>query len=108
MGKTLCTYGWVSMIILKGVEKGQVFLRYSNTATDKGSFLTTTRFSSPSAAVEGLYLAPYGNTAQYVQKVTTTQRTMVLQGGVANGGAGVNQTLMINREAFKIFKGTTY
>ncbi|MEI7038076.1 hypothetical protein [Fulvimonas yonginensis] len=90
------------------VRPGEDFLRYTDVADSKGSFLTKTQFANPADAVEGLYLGPYGNGATLMQPVTSTGRSIVLEGGVANGAPGVQQTVIVNRGAFQIGSGTGY
>lgn len=90
------------------VEPGETFLRYTDVASSRGSFLTTTQFASPSEAVEGLYLGPYGNNASLVQPITASGRSIVLEGGIQNGGVGVRQTLIIDRGAFQFGEGRGY
>jgi hypothetical protein len=90
------------------VEPGESFLRYTDTANSRGSFLTTTRFTSPADAVQGLYLSPYGNNASLLQSVSAIDRSIVLEGGVANGANGVQQTLVIDRSAFQYGAGGSY
>jgi hypothetical protein len=90
------------------VEPGETFLRYTDVASSRGSFLTTTQFASPAEAVEGLYLGPYGNNASLVQPVTASGRNIVLEGGIQNGGVGVRQTLIIDRGAFQFGEGRGY
>jgi hypothetical protein len=92
-------------ITVRLVRPGENFLRYTDVADSKGSFLTTTQFANPSEEVDGLYLGPYGNGATLVQPVTSVGRSIVLEGGVANGGAGIQQTLIVNRNAFEIGLG---
>ena len=58
--------------------------------------------------MQGLYLGPYGNSATFIQDVTAGSRTIVLEGGVRNGGVGVRQTLIINRDAFQFGKAAGY
>lgn len=82
------------------VRPGEDFLRYTGNPTSTGSFLTKSRFSNPASAVDGLYLSPYGNPATYVQTVTSSGRSIVLEGAIKNGGSGVGQTVIHNRGAF--------
>ena len=90
------------------VRPGEDFHRYTDTANSTGSFLTKTQFTNPAAAVDGLYLGPYGNTASLAQPVTSVGRSIVLEGGIANGGAGIQQSLVINRNAFQFGTGVRY
>ena len=90
------------------VRLGEDFLRYTDIADSKGSFLTKTIFPSPAAAVDGLYLGPYGNNASLMQPVTSSSRNIMFEGGVANGGAGVQQSPIINRGAFHIGRSVGY
>jgi hypothetical protein len=55
-----------------------------------------------------LNLAPWGNNASLVQQVTATGRSIVLEGGVANGTTGVKQTILVNKSAFNFGTGTGY
>ena len=84
------------------------FLRYTDAAKSTGSFVTKTPFANPAAAIDGLYLGPYGNGASLMQLVTSTARSIVLEGGVANGGAGVRQSVIVNRGAFQFGTGVGY
>lgn len=59
-------------------------------------------------AVTGLNLGPYGNTASRFQVVTSINRSIVLEAGVRNGGAGVRQTLVSQKSAFSFGPGSTY
>ena len=88
------------------VSPGENFLRYTDVATSKGSFLTKSVFGSPVEAVEGLYLKPYGNSASLLQDVTASGRSIILEGGVANGSA--QQSLIVNRNAFQFGTGTGF
>jgi hypothetical protein len=90
------------------VRSGEDFFRYTDVPQSTGSFLTKTQFANPTSAVEGLYLGPYGNSATFVQSVGSTGRSIVLEGGVANGGAGVKQTLVVNRGVFQYGTGVRY
>jgi len=90
------------------VRSGEDFSRYTDVPQSTGSFLTKTQFANPAAAVDGLYLGPYGNGATLVQSVSSTGRSIVLEGGVANGGAGIRQTLVVNRGAFQFGTGVRY
>jgi hypothetical protein len=90
------------------VNEGDGFLRYTDVADSKGSFLTNQLFSSPSDAVDALALGDYGNNATLVQNVTANYGTMVLQGGIRGGAAGVQQTLIIDRGAFSFSTGAPY
>jgi RHS repeat-associated protein len=88
------------------VSPGESFLRYTDVATSKGSFLTKSVFGSPAEAVEGLYLKPYGNSASLLQDVSASGRSIILEGGVANGSA--QQSLIVNRNAFQFGTGTGF
>ncbi|HLO65321.1 MAG TPA: filamentous hemagglutinin N-terminal domain-containing protein [Azonexus sp.] len=90
------------------VRSGEDFVRYTDVATSKGSFLTKTIFDNPPAAIDGLYLAPYGNGASLMQPVTSTGRSIVLEGAVANGKVGVRQSVIVNRDAFYFGTGKGY
>ncbi len=83
------------------VRSSEDFLRYTGSPTSTGSFLTKTRFADPTSAIEGLHLSPYGNPAAYVQKVTSSGRSIVFEGAIKNGGIGISQTVIHNRGAFK-------
>jgi hypothetical protein len=89
------------------VRPGETFLRYTDSPTSGGSFLTQTQFANPAAAVDGLYLGPFGNGATYVQTVTATEKTLVLEGAIANGGNGVGQ-VVVNPKAFQFGTGVRY
>ena len=96
-------------ITVREIAKGESFLRYTDVADSKGSFLTNQSFSSPGAAIDALYLKPYGNQAQLAQNVIAIQPTTVLQGSVAHGvPPGTVQTLMLDRTAFSIGKGVPF
>lgn len=95
-------------ITTRTVDPGESFLRYTDSANSTGSFLTTTQFANPSAAVDGLYLAPYGNGASLVQPVTSIASSPVLEGGILNGAPGVQQTVIANRGAFYFGTGVGY
>jgi len=90
------------------VRPGEEFLRYTDYSNSTGSFLTKTEFPNPPTAAEGLYLKPYNNNANYVQVVTSNGRTIVLEGGIAKGAAGVRQTVVPNRSLFNYQEGRTY
>lgn len=90
------------------VRPGEDFLRYTGNPNSTGSFLTKTRFGSPGSAVDGLYLGPYGNPATYVQTVTSSGRSIVLEGAIKNGGAGVGQTVIHNRGEFTFGPGVGF
>jgi len=93
-------------ITLRPVEKGETFLRYCDDPSGRGSFLTETKYDSPKEAIEGLHLEPYGNTAKSVQKVTATDDTFVLQGGVKNGNPpGAIQSVITDRSKFMFSTG---
>ncbi len=95
-------------ITSRAVQKGETFIRYSDQIGDKGSFMTKSTFSTPQSAIDALYLSPYGNSATFIQTVTATKSSIVLEGGVAYGGKGINQALMTNRDAFSISAGTKF
>jgi hypothetical protein len=95
-------------LTVRNANPGETFFRYSDVANSKGSFLTKSTFSTPEEAADGLYLGPYGNAATLRQTVTATQLTQVVEGGVANGGPGVQQTLIINRNDFQFDPGAPY
>jgi hypothetical protein len=90
------------------VSKGEQWLRYTDEAEKAGRYLTKTRFANSSSAVEGLFLKPYGNNATLVQDVVSIRRSIVLEGGVANGGSGISQTFITNRQAFSFGLGYPY
>ena len=90
------------------VSPGENFVRYTDVADSQGSFLTKTIFPDPAAAVNGLYLGPYGNNASLMQPVTATGRSIILEGGIANGTPGVQQSLIVNRGAFQFGTGLGY
>ncbi len=74
----------------------------------EGSFVTQKVYSSPSIAVEALYLKPYGNTATYMQIVTAQKATIVLEGGVYQGAASARQSFLVDLGAFKFGEGVKY
>ncbi|HEY0199051.1 MAG TPA: putative Ig domain-containing protein [Rhodanobacter sp.] len=90
------------------VRPNEDFLRYFDAPKDQGSFLTKTVFDSPSSAVDGLNLGPYGNKADLVQTVTSKGRTIILEAGVKNGGADVRQFLIHDRSVFEFSPGRNY
>jgi hypothetical protein len=94
-------------ITVRTVKPGEQFIRYGD-KDGPGSFLTKNKFATPEEAVEGLYLKPYGNTASRAQVVTATEECVVLEGAVANGAPGVQQTLITNRGAFEFGAGQAY
>jgi hypothetical protein len=65
-----------------------------------GSFLTKTAYSSPANAVSALHLEDYNNLGTLVQRVTDTQDTYVLEGGVAGSPVGAYQAFTIDQGAF--------
>ena len=83
-------------------------MHHTDVADSQGSFLTKTIFPDPAAAVNGLYLGPYGNNASLMQPVTATGRSIILEGGIANGTPGVQQSLIVNRGAFQFGTGLGY
>lgn len=89
-------------------DTGEGFFRYTDVADSEGNFLTQTQFSNPPEAVDGLYLAPYGNGASLMQPVTALTQSPVLEGGILNGAPGVQQTLIVNRSAFHFGTGVGY
>lgn len=91
------------------VRSNEGWLRYTDVASSKGSFLTKTQFSTPGEAVRGLYLLPeFSNSATLVQEVNSTGRSVVLEGAVKNGGVGVRQTFVIDRNKFYFGIGGGY
>ncbi len=90
------------------VAPGESFLRYTDVANSKGSFLTNVRFSNSASAVDGLYLGPYGNGASLLQPVSASGRSIILEGRIANGGRGVTQSLIIDRGAFTFGTGAGF
>ena len=85
------------------------WLRYTDVADSNGRFLTKTQFSTPSEAVRDLYLLPeFNNRATLVQGVSSTGRSIVLEGAVKNGGAGIKQTLVVDLEKFYFGTGKEY
>lgn len=90
------------------VRPNEDFLRYFDAPKEQGSFLTKTAFDSPSSAITGLNLAPFGNNASLVQPVTSTGRTILLEAGIKNGGNGVRQFLIYDRSVFKFGTGVSY
>jgi hypothetical protein len=90
------------------VRPGEDFFRYTDAPESTGSFLTKTQFANPPAAVDGLYLGPYGNNATFVQSVGSTGRSIVLEGNIANGGVGIRQSVVVNRDTFQFGTGVRY
>jgi len=91
------------------VRSNEDWLRYTDVANSKGSFLTKTQFATPDEAVRGLYLLPeFNNNATLVQGVSSTGRSIVLEGAVKNGGPGIRQTLVIDRDKFYFGTGKGY
>ena len=90
------------------VSPGENFVRYTDVADSQGNFLTKTIFPDPTTAVNDLYLGPYGNNASLMQPVTATGRSIILEGGIANGAPGVQQSLIVNRGAFQFGTGLGY
>lgn len=95
-------------ISVRLVPKGEQWLRYTDEAASAGRYLTKTRFTDSSSAVEGLFLKPYGNNATIIQDVVSVRRSFVLEGGVANGGSGISQTFVTNRQTFSFGLGYPY
>ena len=89
-------------------ESGEGLLRYTDLGSSRGSFLTTTQFGTSAEAVEGLHLEPWGNGASFVQEVTTSGRSIVLEGAIRNGGSGIRQTLIVDRSVFEFGIGKGY
>jgi hypothetical protein len=88
---------------------GEAGYRYTDIADSQGNFLTQSEFATPPDAVSGLYLRPeYQNNATLRQTVTATGRSIVLEGAVRNGGPGVQQTVVINRNTFNYGTGVGY
>ena len=90
------------------VQKGESFMRYSSQAGGKGSFVTQKAYSSPSAAVDALYLKPYGNTATHMQRVTAQRTSIVFEGGIYKGASGARQSFLVDQGAFKFGSGVKY
>ncbi|NNN21349.1 MAG: hypothetical protein HKL80_05020 [Acidimicrobiales bacterium] len=61
----------------------------------------------PKEAVKSLEL-PSGNNAAYRQVVTAIAPTTVLEGGIAGGGEGITQTLVLDQNAFYFGTGAPY
>jgi hypothetical protein len=89
-------------------QPGENFKRYANDSNGRGGFLSREIFSSPTEAVEALYLKPYDNKAIYRQPVSVAKPTIVIEGGIKNGRPGNRQTLVIDREAFDYGVGVKY
>jgi hypothetical protein len=93
-------------ISLRQVDEGEQFLRYTDDAASPGgSFLTESEFGDSAEAADALYTRPYGNNASFQQLAVANQSTYVLQGGIANGAAGVQQIIVLNRSAFTFSAG---
>lgn len=90
------------------VRPGEDFVRYFDEPFSTGNFLGKTRFSSPSEAVDALALRGFPNKATSVQPVTSTGRTIVLEGGIRGGQTGVRQTVIHNQNAFFFGPGVRY
>ncbi len=90
------------------MTKGRNLVRYANEAGSKGRFLTERLYPTSSDAIGELCLQPYGNFAVVRQIVTATRPSIVLQGGVAQGGARATQTLITNFNGFKYGLGATF
>lgn len=99
---------FVGPITARAVQSGETFLRYTDAADGTGTFLTKQVFANPADAVRSLCLAPYGNQATLVQTVMASSPSVVLEGGVANGAAGVQQTVLMDRSAFQFGTGVKY
>jgi hypothetical protein len=90
------------------VQKGESFIRYSSQAGGQGSFVTQKVYSSPGAAVDALYLKPFGNTATYMQRVTAQRNSIVFEGGIYNGASGARQSFLVDQGAFTFGSGVRY
>ena len=90
------------------MRQGEVSLRYTGNPNSTGNFLTKTLFDSPASAIDGLYLAPYGNSANYLQSVTALRSNIVFEGAVKNGAPQVDQILIHTQGAFKFNTGQGY
>ncbi|MGY1490797.1 hypothetical protein ACW4YW_15430, partial [Methylobacillus pratensis] len=91
------------------IRSGEDWSRYTDVANSKGNFLTKAQFSTPDEAVKGLYLLPeFNNNATLVQRVSSTSRSIVLEGAVKNGGNGIKQTLIIDLDKFYFGTGKGY
>ena len=90
------------------VRPGEDFVRYFDEPFSTGSFLGKTRFSSSNEAIDALALEGFPNLATSVQRVTSTGRTIVFEGGIKGGGPGVIQTVIPNQNAFFFGPGVGY
>ena len=93
-------------IAARTVEAGEQFFRFTGRSGTTGNFLTTTNFSTPAEAIEGLNLAPFGNPAGVRQIVVANGRSLVFEGQVAGGSAG--QTLILDKGAFRFGLGVKF
>lgn len=89
---------------------GESYLRYFDGESGEGNFVTRNEFFSPVDARGGLNLDPdlTANLATSQQAVTSTQRSIVFEGGVRDGGFGVRQTLITDRMKFLFGPGYRY
>jgi RHS repeat-associated protein len=103
--KALSFSGPVNVSVM---QKGRKLLRYTGEPTSKGHFFTDAMYSTSRDAVTNLNLAPWRNPATFRQPVTSAQRTIALEGGVANGGADATQTFVQNWDALMFEMGKTF
>jgi hypothetical protein len=95
-------------ISVRFAPKGEGWFRYTDRAASQGDFLAKTRFANSEAAVANLHLEKYNNFASLRQDVTSIKRSLVLEGGIKNGGTDITQTLITNRKAFTFGLGQPY
>jgi len=101
-------FGFGNPIQARETRVGERFLRYTSDPSDKGSFLTRTRFDNPAQARDALALHGFPNRATHVQEVTVVHPSLVLEGGIADGGDGIVQTVLTDSDAFEFSKGVPY
>ena len=89
---------------------GEQNLRYFDGAEGSGNFLTRSEFFSPVDARKALNLDPAltPNLARSRQVVTTTERNIVFEGLVREGGLGIRQTVITDKNKFQFGPGYRY
>lgn len=90
------------------VRPGEDFVRHFDEPFSTGNFLGKTRFASPGEAVDALALRGFPHRATSVQPLTSTGRTIVLEGNIKGGGTGVGQTVIYDQNAFFFGPGVRY
>jgi hypothetical protein len=94
-------------LTVRRATPGEQFLRYSNFADDRGSFLSNARFNHPSDAILELVLNPSRNSAQYLQVVRSRGTSILLEGRIRGSFTNRNQYL-INPDDFDFSRGRYY